>query len=514
MVKVRESTIIDAPVDDVWRLLRDFNGHDSWHPAVVESRIEQGRAADEVGAVRRFRLADGRELQERLLSLSDEDRAFTYGIVESPVPLLDYVATVRLKPVTDGGRTFWEWSSSFVTPPGREGELAALVANDIYRAGFEAIRARLSGATGAPATVVRVARRAAGDDDPAEEAVEPPPQAPAAPIAAADTGPGRTQAVVVSRHGGPDVLEWREVDLPAPQAGEVRIRHTAIGVNYIDVYCRTGYFDLVPPGGVPGMEAAGVVEAVGAGVRGIGPGDRVAYACAPPGAYAVRRVMKADLLVTLPDDMDDAIAAAMLLKGATAEFLLHRVHRVREQDVVLVQAAAGGVGQFLCQWASALGATVIGTVGSPEKERVARRNGCSHVIRYREEDVAACVMDITGGHGADVVFDGVGRATFMKSFEALAVRGHIVSFGQASGDIGPVDIPGFAAKSATVSRPNYGHYMGTTQQVQSVTQNLFAAWRRGIVRPDAIQHIPLKDAAAAHRALESRSTTGSVVLVP
>lgn len=483
MIRLRESTIIDAPLETVWALLRDFNGHDRWHPAVVSSRIEQGRASDEVGAVRRFSLASGGELRERLLRLSERDHSFTYCIVEAPLPLIDYVATVRLAPVTDGNRTFWEWSSSFAAPPGREDELAALVAKDIYRAGFAAVRRRLG-------------------DGPQVET----------PVVHVDPRPVPTEAVVVSRHGGPEVLEMRTLEAPAPRAGEVRLRHTAIGVNFIDVYCRSGYFDLVPPGGVPGMEAAGVVEAVGPGVRGLSPGDRVAYACAPPGAYCRHRTMAADLLVPLPDDVPDEVAAAILLKGAAAEFLLHRVHRVKEGDIVLVHAAAGGIGQMLCRWAGTLGATVIGTVGSAEKESIARAAGCAYVIRYREEDFAARALDITGGRGVDVVYDAVGRDTFLKSYEALAVRGHLVSYGQASGDIGPVEIARFAGKSATVSRPNYGHYMGTPAQVLPTATAVFTAWRQGILRPDGTTRLPLADAAEAHRLLESRATSGPLVL--
>lgn len=496
MVQVRRSTIVDAPVEEVWRTLRDFNGHERWHPAIAVSAIEQGRGAAEVGAVRAFALRDGARLRERLLHLSDRDRTFTYCIVESPIPLLDYVATVRLKPVTDGRRTYWEWSSRFRAPPGQEGRLAALVAEDIYEAGFAALKARFGGA---PSTsILRIVR--AGDGAP--PAAFPAPQ------------PATAEAAVMTAYGGPEVLEWREVPLPPPGPGEVRLRHTAVGVNYIDVYCRSGYMTFVPPGGVPGLEAAGVIEDVGPNVDGLAPGDRVAYACPPAGAYATRRTMAADLLVPLPDDMDDVTAAALLLKGMTAEYLLHRVHAVKEGDVVLVHAAAGGVGQLLCQWASHLGATVIGTVGSMEKERIARRAGAAYVIRYRDEDFAARVQEITGGRGADVVYDAVGRDTFQKSYEALAVRGHLVSFGQASGDIGPVAIAAFAGKSATVSRPSFPDYAGTRAQVQAITANLFRAWERGIVDPGRITTLPLREVAEAHRRLEARATAGALVLLP
>jgi NADPH:quinone reductase-like Zn-dependent oxidoreductase len=321
-------------------------------------------------------------------------------------------------------------------------------------------------------------------------------------------------AIVIDAYGGPEVLQLRKVDVPSPGPGEVRIRHTAIGVNYIDVYARTGYYPLITPPGIPGMEAAGVVLDVGSGVDGLLPGDRVAYACAPTGAYAELRSMKSDLIVRLPDDLSDRQAAAVMLKGMSAEFLLHRVHEVRAGDVVLVHAAAGGVGQLLCQWGRHLGATVIGTVGSPEKAEIARAAGCAHPIVYTETDFVARVAELTGGRGCDIVYDAVGADTFIKSYEALALRGHLVSYGQASGPIPPIDIAAFAAKSAKVSRPNFGHYTGTATDVRSICDRLFRAIADGIIHPEIGQEFPLAAAAEAHRALEGRRTTGSTILIP
>ncbi len=495
MVTVRRSTVIEAPIDEVWRFLRDFNAHERWHPAVAASRIEDGAPADEIGCVRNFRLAEGGGLREQLLSLSDRDRSYTYCILDAPIPLIGYVATVRLRPVTDGNRTFWTWESRFDAPPGREDELARLVGEQIYEAGFAAVKRHF----GQPVA----ARMRAGA----------PPPAVAAPSAAA-AGAISANAVMLTAHGGPETLAWRPVAVPAPGQGEVRIRQTAIGVNYIDVYCRTGYFRLVEPPGVLGMEGAGVVVDVGPGVRGLLPGARVGYACAPPGAYAEYRTMPAELVVPLPDDVADDIAAAGLLKGITAEFLLHRVHAVKAGDIVLVHAAAGGVGTLLCQWASALGATVIGTVGSEEKARFARLNGCAHPIVYTAEDFVAAVRDVTGGRGVDVVYDAVGRDTFAGSYEVLAVHGHLVSYGQASGRIEPIDIAAYDAKSATVSRPNYGHYTDSAAKLAARAGRLFEAMRRGLVRVHIGQRLPLRDAAEAHRALEQRRTAGSTILLP
>ncbi|HZT19318.1 MAG TPA: SRPBCC family protein, partial [Dongiaceae bacterium] len=461
MVEVRRSTVINAPLDAVWAILRDFNGHERWHPAVAASTIEDGRPPDAVGGVRRFRLASGEELREQLLKLSDRERSLSYCILESPIPLLDYVATIALRPVTDSGRTFWEWRSSFRAPPGEEAALAALVGEQIYEAGFDAIKALFGQAPSGRAP------RAAG-----------------APLSVSAPGDRAIEghAVVVERFGGPEAMRWERAAAPPPAAGEVRLKHSAIGLNYIDVYTRSGYYPLIEPPAVPGMEAAGVVIDVGAGVHGILPGDRVAYACPPPGAYAEYRTMKAELLVVLPDDIGEELAAAALLKGMTAEFLLHRVHRVKEGDHILVHAAAGGVGLLLCQWARALGATVIGTVGSLDKARLARAHGCAYPILYTEEDFVEKVREITGGRGCDVVYDAVGRETFLRSCEALALRGHLVSHGQASGPIEPVDIAGLALRSATVSRPNFAHYTGTPAEVRAITDRLFEAIRRGILQ--------------------------------
>jgi len=490
MPRVTRSTVIDAPVAEVWRVLRDFNAHRDWHPAVADSLIEDGMAPDEVGAVRRFRLTDGSVLREQLLTLSDRDFSLSYCILDAPVPLAGYVAQLRLRPVTDGDRTFWSWSSQFDCPPEREAELVRLVGEGIYEAGFNALKAHLRGGAykPAPAQRGRVPERSEGRV-------------------------GESDAIVVRAYGGPEVMQWTRVPVPPPGPGEVTIRHAAVGVNFIDVYCRTGYFRLLQPPGVPGMEGTGVVEAVGPGVTHVAPGERVGYACAPVGAYAERRTMPAELLVPLPDDVDDETAAAVLLKGMTAEFLLHRVHAVQEGDVVLVHAAAGGVGVLLCQWASALGATVIGVVGSEAKARVARAHGCAHVIPAGP-DVPARVLDLTGGRGADVVYDAVGRDSLARDMALLAPCGHIVSFGQAAGHLEPLDVAALAERSGRVSRPNFGHYVGTPAQARLSAQRLFGALRRGLVAPLIGARLPLRDAALAHRRLEDRASIGATILLP
>ena len=513
MVTVRRSTIIDAPVEAVWRVVRDFNGHDSWHPAVRDSALEGGLATDLIGAVRNFHLQGGEHLREQLLALSDRHYSMSYCLLEAPLPLNGYVAHLQLRPVTDGGATFWEWHSTFDSPAGREDELAALVGDGVYVAGFEAIRALLVPGTGnaaashtgrASAPTGRMA--SPGSDAPATPKRVPPPISASAPIQAS--------AIIMSRTGGPEVLEPSQVTVPPPAADEVRLRHQAIGLNYIDVYCRTGMFDLISLPGTPGLEASGVVLDVGQQVSQFAPGDRVAYACMPPGAYSSVRNMPAARLVRLPDDISDHVAAAIMEKGLTAAFLLHQVHVLKAGEAVLIHAAAGGVGMVLTQWARALGARVYGTVGSPAKEALALANGCEAVINYNEVEFAPALLALTDGVGVDVVIDGVGRETYAGSLQVLASRGHLISYGQASGNIGAQDIDALAARSLTISRPNFDDYTSSTEQLADGARRLFQALRQGILTPHIGREFALADAADAHRWLESRQGVGANLLIP
>jgi len=484
MVRVRRSTVLDAPIDAVWRILRDFNGHDRWHPAVDRSTLDGGRRTDQIGAVRNFALTSGERVREVLLARSDREHRLCYAIVDSDLALQDYVAELSLKPVTDGDRTFWSWKSRFRAPPGKEGALARLVAEGVYEAGFEGLRNLLG------------------------RSPEPEPPRPAV------TGTIAGEAMIIDRHGGPEELHPASIEVPPPGPGQVRIRQTAIGVNFIDVYCRIGHFDLLTPPGAPGMEAAGVVIDVGTDVRHLTVGQRVAYACPPVGAYATVRTLAAALVVPLPDGIDDKTAAAGLLKGMTAEFLLHRVHLLKRGEIALIHAPAGGVGRLLCQWAAHLGGRVIGATTSEAKARVARAAGAWDVILPAELSLEEQVMALTRGHGADVIFDAVGRDTFGHSVAALATCGHLVSFGQASGDIGLYDIGSLASKSATISRPNFAHYTDTPEKVAAITGHLFDVLDRRILDVEIGQRFALRDAAAAHRALEGRRTIGSTILIP
>ena len=321
-------------------------------------------------------------------------------------------------------------------------------------------------------------------------------------------------AIRFHQTGGPEVLRWEEVPVGDPAADEVRLRHEAVGLNYIDTYQRSGLYPLPLPSGL-GQEGAGVVEAVGKEVRDFRPGDRVAYAGGPVGAYSQQRCLPAARLLKLPESIDFRTGAAMMLQGLTTAYLLRRTYAVQPGDAVLIHAAAGGVGLIACQWARALGATVIGTVSTEAKAELARQHGCEHVILYSHEDVAARVRDITGGEGVAVVYDGVGKDTFSASLDSLRMRGMMVSFGNASGAVPPFNPLLLTQKgSLFLTRPMLAHYTANRDELLALGQELFAVVESGKVRININQTFALADAADAHRALEARQTTGSTVLLP
>ena len=323
------------------------------------------------------------------------------------------------------------------------------------------------------------------------------------------------KAIRIHRTGGPDAMQWEDVEVGAPGPGEIRIRHEAVGLNYIDVYFRTGLYPVPSLPFSPGMEGAGVVEAVGEGVGSVAVGDRVAYAAPPVGSYAEERLMPADKVVKVPTGIDSQQAAAMMLQGMTVEYLLRRTYPVRSGETILFHAAAGGVGLIACQWAKELGATVIGTVGSDEKAALARAHGCDHPIVYTRESFTERIRELTGGAGVPVVYDAVGRDTFEGSLDCLAPRGTFVSFGQSSGKIDPFDIGVLSAKgSLYLTRPTLMTYTANRTDLEASAEALFDVVGRGAVRITVNQIFPLAEAAAAHRALESRQTTGSTILMP
>lgn len=319
-------------------------------------------------------------------------------------------------------------------------------------------------------------------------------------------------AIQFARTGGPEVLETVEADVPSPAPGQILVRHQAVGLNYIDTYHRSGLYPLKLPSGI-GLEAAGFVEAVGDGVTRFAVGDRVAYN-GTMGAYAEAAVVPAERAVKVPDGVSLEIAAAVLLKGMTAEFLVRRCFHVKPGDLVLVHAAAGGVGQILVQWCKALGATVIATAGSNAKTALARDLGADHVIDYSREDVASKVAEVTDGRGVTVVYDGVGKDTWEASLKSLAKRGVLVTFGNASGPVPPFAPLELGAKSAYVTRPRLFDYIATTEELDESAQALFAVIASGAVKIDIGQTFPLAEARAAHEALEGRKTTGATLLIP
>lgn len=323
-----------------------------------------------------------------------------------------------------------------------------------------------------------------------------------------------SHAIRFHQTGAPEVLQWEAVDLAAPAAGEARVRHYAVGLNYIDTYHRSGLYPVTLPSGI-GLEGAGVVEAVGEGVTDVAVGDRVAYAGGPLGAYAEVRNMPADRLVKLPDAVGFEQGAAMMLQGLTAQYLLRRTYRVQAGDTILIHAAAGGVGTIVCQWAKALGATVIGTVGSDEKAAVARAHGCDHPIVYTRENFAERVREITGGEGVPVVYDSIGKDTFMDSLSCLRPLGMMVLFGAASGPVPPFDC-GLLAKmgSLFLTRPTLFTYSARRADLLAMAEDLFEAVVGGKVGIEINQRYALEDAAQAHRDLEARRTTGSTILLP
>jgi len=323
-----------------------------------------------------------------------------------------------------------------------------------------------------------------------------------------------SKAIRIFKTGGPEVMEYLDVEVGDPGPGEARVRQAACGLNYIDVYFRTGLYSQPLPGGL-GMEGAGIVEAVGAGVNHVRVGDRVAYAGRPTGAYAQTRVMPASILLKLPDAIPLETAAGMMLQGLTVQYLFRRTFALRGGETILFHAAAGGVGLIACQWAKALGVTMIGTVGSDEKAALAKAHGCAHTINYNQENFVERVKQITGGKGVPVVYDSIGQDTFAGSLDCLAPLGMMVSYGSASGPVAPFSLNELASRgSLFITRPTLFTYTAQREDLESMAADLFGVVTSGKVNIDINQRYALQDAAQAHRDLEARKTTGSSILIP
>ena len=323
-----------------------------------------------------------------------------------------------------------------------------------------------------------------------------------------------TKAIRIHEHGGPEVLKWEDVEVGEPGPGEVFVRHTAIGLNFVDTYHRTG--QMKHPVTFPmilGVQGVGVVEATGPDAGSLKTGDRVSYS-GLQGSYSEARLAHADRLIVLPDDISDELAAAAFLRTLTAEYLLRRLHKVEPGETILVHAAAGGAGQIICQWAKALGAVVIGTVGSDEKAELVKGLGVDHAIVYTRDDFAEKVMEITGGRGVPVVYDSVGRDTFMGSLDCLSPMGHAINYGTASGQVEPFPLQNLHKKSLTVTRPTLATYIASREDLEKASDTVFGVLRDGTVKVDISRRYALADTAQAHADLESRNTTGTMILEP
>jgi NADPH2:quinone reductase len=492
-VNVIQSAVIDAPIDRVWAVLRDFNSHDQWHPAVARSRMENDVAGDVVSGVRRFSLSDGAELREQLLSHSDREYSLTYCILDSPLPLFDYMATVRLKPVTDGNQTFWDWRAQFRAPHDRAAELENQVGRQIFEAGFGGLRTFLA--------------------DRAAPSGPTLPEAAAAVAATAGDEHLPCRAVVAATAGGPEVMSLSDVTISAPGPRQVRIRQTAIAVNYLDLQHRRGIAAGFDFPGTPGLEGVGQIIDVGPQVNGLFPGDRVAYMSRTPGSYTEIRCIDADVCIPLPDGVSDNDASTFL-KGVTAALLLSRVFGAAPGATILIQAVSGGVGHLLSQWAKSMDLTVLGTVSTAEKARFSRDCGCDYPIVVTDgTSLAADVMRITNGRGVNYWVQSSGTHGLDAAVACLARCGHCAVIGDRDGQSIPLDVNILKQRSLTVSAPVCFDYFDDRSYLHRLVHQLFAKIQNRTIIP-AIETFPLSMASEAHHRIESRQTMGAVVLTP
>jgi NADPH2:quinone reductase len=492
-IRLIRSAVIEAPIERVWAVLRDFNSHERWHPAVTRSQMENDFDGDVVGGVRRFSLTDGAELREQLLHHSDRDTTITYSILDSPLPLLDYVATVRLKPVTDGNHTFWDWRVRFRAPADRAAALETLVGRQICEAGFTGLRRFLDEQTAPPTAP-------SGKTD-------------TAVLAAAAAGePLPARAVVVTIPGGPEVMSLHDVTVSAPTGRQVRIRQTAIAVNTLDLHHRRGIAAGVDLPGTPGLEGVGEIIDVGEQANGLFRGDRVAYMSRTAGAYADICCVDADACIPLPDGVSDS-EAATLLKGVTAGLLLSRVFRAVRGAVVLIEAVSGGMGHLLSQWAHSMDLTVIGTVSTVDNARFSRDHGCGHPIVVSDgKPLAEEVMRITNGRGVDYWVHS-GAHGLDDAIDGLARCGHCAIIDHHGEQPLRLDLNRLKPRSLTVSAPDRFDYLGDRLYLLRLAQHYFTKIQHRTIIP-AIETFSLDQAADAHARIEARQAMGAVVLTP
>ena len=494
-ISVIRSAVIDAPIDQVWGVLRNFDGMESWHPAVSACRMENDVGGDVVGGVRVLNLADGIELREQLLRHSDLEYTFSCCILDASVPLFDYTATVRLKPVTDGNRTLWDWRARFRAPADRATELENMVGRQIYEAGFTGLRKFLAGETASPPS--------------------PPPSHEEPTESASTVGSGDliSRAVVVSATGDPEVMSLSEVTVPAPGPEQVRLRQTVIAINYEDIKHRRGISEGLDLPGTPGLEGVGEVIDVGKQVNGIFPGDRIAYMSRTPGAYAAIYCIDADACIPLAPGISDN-EASTLLKGVTAGLLLSRVFRAAPNATILIQSVSGGVGHLLSQWAKSMNLTVIGTASTIEKAKFSRDHGCDYPIVVDDDSkLPAEVMRITRGRGVDYWVHSSGARGLDTAFACLAGCGHCAVIGDRDGESVSLNVNVLKDRSLTVSAPVCFDYFSDRTYMQRLAHHLFSKIQSRAIVP-AIESYPLSQAAEAHHRIEDRRNMGAVVLTP
>jgi len=492
-VTVIRSAVIDAPIDRVWTVLRDFGSHRHWHPAVARSRMENDCDGDVVGGVRRYCLTDGTELREQLIWHSDREHAFSYCILDSPLPLFDYVATLRLKPVTDCNQTFCDWHMQFRAPDHRAAELEDLIGQKIGEAGFAGLRRFLAG----PNELLRPSSL----------------QETTAPLAAAGGEDLPCKVLVVESAGGPEVMMLRDLTVSPPGPGQVRIRQTAIAVNFMDIQHRRGIspgFDLP---GTPGVEGVGEIVDIGEQVNGLFAGDRIVCISRESGAYAEIRCVDAHACIPLPGGVSD-IDASILLKGLMAGLLLSRVFRAVPGATILIQAVSGGLGHLLSQWAKSMDLTVVGTVSTAEKARFSRDHGCDYPMVVADEaSMEAEVMRVTKGRGVDYWVHSTGARGLDSALACLSRYGHCAVIGDRDGQPISVDVNLLKRRSLTVSAPVCFDYFDDRSYLHRLAHQLFAKIQNRSILP-AVESFPLSQASKAHRRIETRQTKGAVALTP
>lgn len=489
--KVIRSAVIDAPLERVWAVLRDFGGHGRWHPDLTFCQVENELDGDVVGCVRRLRVGDQDEMREQLLRHSDLDHSYAYAVLDSPLPILDSVTSLTLKPVSDSGQTFLHWSAEFRISKSRADELNAWMGR-IFEAGFSGLRSYLADETEpSPRTSVAV-----------EE-----------PVLAA---PGETlssRAVIVESDGGPDDMALRELGVAAPEAGQVRIRQKAVAVNRLDILQCRGLAEGFELPGTPGLEGVGEIIDVGPQVDGLYPGDRVAWLGRKPDAYAEICLRDAQECIHLPDGVDD-LQASTLLKGLSAEILLGRVFRAGAGASIMIESVSGGMGHVLCQWARSLNMVVLGTADTEEQARFARDCGCAHpIILEDDRPLADEVMRITNGKGVDYwVYNGR-KLDLDQSLAGMARFGHLTIMDASGDQLTTLEMDRLKKRSMTVSCQDVLHYLPDRLYVQRSAQNYFMKLLSGAINP-VVETLPLSQAGEAHQKIEAGLDLGALALVP